>query len=130
MLSNLIKTINRQQWISEAAYFKAEARGFEPGKALDDWREAEIAYLEMLITAYVTALEEDGPITVLGLRQLATLIGIDHADSLLSELELVRAIQDATNHTPCFRSTNGPCNEIECKWRSLCRKLIAVWYAG
>lgn len=27
--------------ISEAAYFLAENRGFEPGRALDDWLEAE-----------------------------------------------------------------------------------------
>ena len=28
--------------ISEAAYFLAEKRGFEPGLALDDWVQAEL----------------------------------------------------------------------------------------
>ena len=28
--------------ISEAAYFLAEKRGFEPGQALHDWLEAEL----------------------------------------------------------------------------------------
>ncbi len=31
--------------IAELAYFKAEERGFEPGHELDDWLEAERAYL-------------------------------------------------------------------------------------
>jgi hypothetical protein len=30
--------------IAEAAYFKAESRGFIPGHELDDWLEAEIEY--------------------------------------------------------------------------------------
>lgn len=29
------------QRIAEAAYFKAERRGFAPGRELDDWLEAE-----------------------------------------------------------------------------------------
>jgi hypothetical protein len=31
----------RKRRIREAAYFKAERRGFPPGHALDDWLEAE-----------------------------------------------------------------------------------------
>jgi hypothetical protein len=31
----------RHQKIAEAAYFKAEQRGFAPGHALDDWLAAE-----------------------------------------------------------------------------------------
>ena len=31
--------------IAELAYFKAEARGFEPGHELEDWLEAERVYL-------------------------------------------------------------------------------------
>lgn len=31
--------------IAELAYFKAEARGFEPGHELEDWLEAERGYL-------------------------------------------------------------------------------------
>jgi Protein of unknown function (DUF2934) len=30
-----------QQQIRETAYYRAESRGFEPGKELDDWLEAE-----------------------------------------------------------------------------------------
>ena len=29
------------QWIAETAYFKAKARGFEPGGEVQDWIEAE-----------------------------------------------------------------------------------------
>lgn len=31
----------RRQCIAEAAYYKAEKRGFIPGKEYDDWLEAE-----------------------------------------------------------------------------------------
>jgi hypothetical protein len=34
----------RQQWIAEAAYYKARARGFEPGYEESDWLEAEQEY--------------------------------------------------------------------------------------
>jgi hypothetical protein len=31
----------RHEMVAEAAYYLAEKRGFEPGKELDDWHEAE-----------------------------------------------------------------------------------------
>jgi hypothetical protein len=34
--------------VSEAAYFLAEKRGFEPGRTLDDWLEAEQKVREIL----------------------------------------------------------------------------------
>jgi len=34
--------------ISEAAYFVAEKRGFEPGRTLDDWLEAELQVRDLL----------------------------------------------------------------------------------
>lgn len=34
----------RHQWIAEAAYHKARARGFEPGYEESDWLEAEQEY--------------------------------------------------------------------------------------
>ena len=30
-----------QRWISEAAYYRAESRGFQPGRETDDWLAAE-----------------------------------------------------------------------------------------
>ena len=45
----------RQRMISEAAYYRAQRRGFAPGRELDDWlaAEAEIAgyFLEQQPTA-------------------------------------------------------------------------------
>jgi hypothetical protein len=128
MLSSLIKTINRHKWISEAAYFRAKARDFESGKALDDWLAAEIAYATMLIAVYVKMLAEDGPLTVVSLQQLAALIGIENSDGLVSELELVQAIQRAIKHRTCFQPiANKVCDEMDCHWRTECRKLISVW---
>jgi hypothetical protein len=37
----------RQEMIAEAAYYRAEKRGFAPGHDLDDWLEAE-ALLEVM----------------------------------------------------------------------------------
>lgn len=129
MMYNQLKSINRQLWISEAAYYKALARAFEPGKALDDWLAAESAYFEMVVTCYISVLEEDGPMTIVSLQELATLIGIDSPDGLISEVELIRAIQDATGHIPCFRSeSRSLCEKFTCKWRPECQKLISAWY--
>ncbi len=33
--------IDRDKWIAEAAYYRAEKRGFAPGYALEDWLAAE-----------------------------------------------------------------------------------------
>jgi hypothetical protein len=129
MLSHAVKPFNRHRWISEAAYYKALARKFEPGKELTDWLEAEIDYYRMLVALYISILEEDGPMTILGLRQLAAFIGIQNSEDILSEIELVEAIQNATGHNPCFRSEiDMLCEEMECPWRAECRKLISVWY--
>lgn len=35
--------------VAVAAYFKAEARGFEPGKEMQDWLEAENELIRMLV---------------------------------------------------------------------------------
>lgn len=40
--------IPREQLISEAAYYKAEQRGFQPGNEMADWFEAEADVERML----------------------------------------------------------------------------------
>jgi hypothetical protein len=129
MLHRAVKPVNRQLWISEAAYYKALARKLKPGKELTDWLEAEIDYFEMLIALYISILTEDGPMTVLSLQELAAFIGIKDPEDMDSEIELVRAIQNTTDHSPCFRSgINRACEETECKWKTECRKLISAWF--
>lgn len=32
----------RRAMIAEAAYYRAQRRGFEPGHALEDWQQAEV----------------------------------------------------------------------------------------
>jgi hypothetical protein len=96
---------------------------------LDDWLVAEIAYADMLIATYVAVFAEDGPITVVSLQQLANLIGIENSDHLISEIELIRAIQNVCKHRRCFRSeADKLCDEMDCQWRTECRKLISVWF--
>ena len=119
----------RIKWISEAAYFLAEARGFAPGQELNDWLAAEKKHAEMTISHYLKVIEEDaGRITVANLHRLADSLGIHNVESLHSEKELVRAIQKASQHLACFRSNRlGICEESDCSWKNECRKLIAVW---
>lgn len=118
----------RHDWISVAAYYKAEARDFKPGKELDDWLEAETDYIDFKIKKFLHQTLEDGGITVSGLQQLAHTIGVDNAKHIIDEKELVRQIQKASQHRPCFRSENNLlCKELECKWHSECKKLIAEW---
>lgn len=40
--------IPREQWIAEAAYFRAEQRGFAPGNEMSDWLDAEVDVERML----------------------------------------------------------------------------------
>jgi hypothetical protein len=109
----------------------AEKRGFVPGYESGDWLEAEARYNEMLIAAYIEILQEDGQMTFVGLLQLAGLIGIEGADKLYSETELIHAVQDAVKHRPCCRTKAiGQCQDIDCMWRSQCMKLTAAWHIG
>jgi hypothetical protein len=45
----------RAQMIAEAAYYRAEARGFEPGWDLEDWLEAEAQIDRLLAVELVVA---------------------------------------------------------------------------
>lgn len=119
----------RHQWISVAAYYKAQARGFTPGLELDDWLAAEKDYAGMLIAFYLSMAEEDGAMTIAGLRQLAKAIGVEHAERLNLKADLIRAIQDISRTRPCFQlDPDNLCNELSaCQWKTECRKMIAVW---
>jgi hypothetical protein len=129
MLSAFIKNLNRQQWICEAAYYKAVARGFEPCQELDDWLAAEQDYLTMLIDLQLNVLEEDGTVSTMGLRQIGESLGVLNPERIRSELELIRAIQDASHHRPCFQSEkSASCEEAGCQWQTKCRKLVAIWH--
>lgn len=129
MLSAFIKNLNRQQWVSEAAYFKALARGFEPNKEVDDWLLAEQDYLTMLINLQLNVLEEDGKVSVMGLREIAESLGVEHPEQLSSEVELIHSIQEASHHRSCFQPNGaGHCDEAGCPWKTRCRKLVAIWY--
>jgi hypothetical protein len=39
--ANIIDTVHREDMIRQAAYFRAEQRGFTPGHELQDWLVAE-----------------------------------------------------------------------------------------
>ena len=119
----------RHQWISEAAYFNAEARKFEPGKELDDWLEAEVEHTKFLIKSFLIQCKEDGGLSVAELQVFAGSIGIDHPEYLNTEAKLIREIQKSSlHHRPCFQSENRvTCHEQECQWQEECQKLIATW---
>jgi len=120
---------HRHQWISVAAYYKAQTREFEPGKELNDWLNAEKDYSEMRVAHYLSMSKEDGGITIIGLQQLAKSVGVENPEGMSLEVELIQAIQNITRNRPCFRSeTLLLCGGVGCEWRTECRKLIAVWY--
>ncbi|MSP28854.1 MAG: DUF2934 domain-containing protein [Methylococcales bacterium] len=128
MLSTFIKNLNRQQWVSEAAYYKALARGFEPHKELDDWLAAEDDYLTMLVELQLHVLEEDGTVSTMGLQQIAASLGVENSARMRSEFDLIQAIQEATHHRPCFQLEGKTfCEEKDCLWKVKCRKLVAMW---
>jgi hypothetical protein len=93
----------RHQWISEDSCYTAEKRGFAPGLELDDWLAAEKNYFEMLISSYLSIMEEDDAITVASLQQLAKKMGIQNPESLKFKDDLIRAIQDISGTRPCFQ---------------------------
>ena len=116
------------EWISVAAYYKAEARNFEPGKELDDWLEAEVDYTKFQIKSFFIRCEEDGGMTLAELQGLGRYVGVDHPEHINTEVELIRKIQKISKHRPCFQSQlKEHCEETECQWRAECRKLIADW---
>ena len=43
----------RERLVREAAYFRAERRGFSPGRELDDWIAAEREVDQVLVAAKV-----------------------------------------------------------------------------
>jgi len=132
-LSNQIKSdvFLRQQWISVAAYFKAEATDFDPKKDLNNWLEAEIEYNELQIQSFILRCQEDGGISINSLGSLAAAMGVCNAMQIRDKAQLIREIQKATHHRPCFQTTyQKPCKDAayKCPWIKECQKLIAIWY--
>jgi hypothetical protein len=68
MLNQALRSVNRQQWITEAAYYKALAKKFEHGEELTDWLAAQTDYYKMIVAVYISLLEEDGAMTMSGLQ--------------------------------------------------------------
>lgn len=128
-LAQQLAQISRRQWVSEAAYFKAEARSFAPGHEIDDWLEAEQEYREVVVQLFLSEFQEDG-FTINGLQQLAKAIGAYNIEAIDSKYELIRLIQSTCRHEPCFRVKPGEiCPQKEdCQWRADCQKLMAEWW--
>ena len=117
----------RHQWISEAAFYKAMSRDFEPGFELDDWLFAEREFVKELIANYHIVSAEDGGLTLVGIQRLAKLLGIKNTDTFDQKEELIHAIQIITQNHPCYDNHSlHHCNQDEpCLWRYDCKKLTA-----
>jgi Protein of unknown function (DUF2934) len=122
--------VTRQKWISKAAYFKAKRRGFTPGHDVSDWLEAEQEYVRNRVELFLSVCKEDGEMTITGLRDLAKAIGVVKSEQIDSKLKLIRLIQLASHHRPCFRTKYGElCKDRHnCHWIAECQKLVAEWY--
>ena len=121
---------NRNQWVSEAAYYKAELRGFVAGNELNDWVQAEIEYNQLLVRSFLVRCQEDGGISITDLQGLADSIGVVQPESINTKRELIREIQKKSQQTPCFQDgSQANCKrQPNCEWRKECKKLIAAWY--
>ncbi len=128
-LAQQIDDISREQWVSDAAYYKAEARGFVPGHEVADWLAAEQEFIEMLVDLFLSVFREDGSMTMTGLEQLANAIGVQKSERIDSKAKLIRLIQKASRHRPCFRTKPGEfCkDQASCQWSGECQKLVAEW---
>jgi hypothetical protein len=129
-LAQQIKQMPREQWIADAAYFKAETRGFLAGHATEDWLEAEQEYLDMVVQLFLAVFNEDGSMTITGLQQLAKVVGIPKPERIDSKLKLIRLIQSACHHRACFRTRPGEIcpHKHDCLWQADCQKLFAEWW--
>lgn len=95
--------------------------------ARDDGVNAKNNPAKVKIALYLAQAAEDG-ITVTGLRQLATAVGVAKPELMVLKTELIRAIQRAGQHRVCFRANPGrPCSEKSCQWRRECKKIMADW---
>jgi hypothetical protein len=128
-LAQQIDDISREQWISDAAYYKAEARGFLPAHEVADWVAAEQEFIEMLVDLFLSVFREDGSMTMTGLEQLAKAIGVQKSERIDSKAKLIRLIQEASRHRPCFKTKPGEyCkDQASCQWSGECQKLVAEW---
>jgi Protein of unknown function (DUF2934) len=48
----------RDRWVAEAAYYRAEKRGFMPGFALEDWLAAEVLIAFEIARALTQSIPE------------------------------------------------------------------------
>lgn len=86
-------------------------------------------FIKMQIALYLAQAKEDGGTTLIGLHQLAKLIGVQNPERITLKHELIRTIQRAAHYAPCFRTERSIfCTEENCNWRTDCKKLVAEWY--
>jgi hypothetical protein len=84
--------------------------------------------IEKYIGRKLAEAEEDGGITMFNLQEIAYSVGVKNLETIVAENELVRAIQVANCHVPCFQSSvSSTCWREDCIWRRECKKLIAEW---
>ena len=65
---------------------------------------------------------------MLELHDLAQSVGVPHHEEIMSEDQIIRAIQRACNHAACFRTGwRLDCKEVDCPWKQDCKRLVAAW---
>lgn len=81
------------------------------------------------ISQYLKNAQEDGGITITGLQRLARSVGVQSAENIYSEEELILNIQMMSGHKPCFqRNSDEYCDCLNCIWKFKCKKLVADWH--
>lgn len=109
--------------------FQSSTQSFDPNDMLDNRLSIKDYHADTQISRYLKQAEEDDYLTLVGLHQLAKSIGVNNPEKITHKIELIRNIQKAINHQPCFRSEiRNICCDNDCNWQKECKKMIAEWY--
>jgi hypothetical protein len=121
--------------MNDMTFFQTDAANdtaaYYPTDAYDtsfDWLSIENYHVKQQISSYLQESEEDSGITLTGLRKLAKSAGVTAPEKLTDKADLIRAIQIASYHQPCFQTDISPtCKTEDCNWRFACKKMVAAW---
>jgi hypothetical protein len=116
---------------SEGEHYAAVA-SFSGKPSPDDVMAVENSHVQGQIWDYLLESDQDDSgMTLCGLQKLAKSSGVKAPETMTLKIELVRAIQMATYHQPCFGSElRSTCTKEDCNWRYECKRPVTQPYGS
>lgn len=95
----------------------------------NDWGRLEKQTIHGRIQDFFSKFDDDEEeITISAWVGLAKTVGVYKPENLGHKVALVRAIQIAADHQPCYRTEQRTtCKNDGCIWQKDCKKLLAEW---